>query len=284
MLIENIITITMIKAHSLLLAAIASISLAHGLPAAVVDWSSSTWTPGSLANSFDVDSANPGTDVSVTITGDTSRFRPDPGSQTPLPAIDQKFEGGFGSPQSALDLGVNFQNLSQSITVTVDFSALYAQGVSGVTFTLFGIDARSGQYQDKITSISAIGMDGSIITPTLSNLGPSIIVAGTSIAPVLKGGAPVPNAGSGSGDGNATISFGSTAIRSFTFTYTSGGAGPENPSFQSIGISDITFGSAAAITPVPEAGFGTGAAALFLIAIVSRKWISDKKVEDSCEG
>ena len=109
--------------------------------AVTLDWSVETWTPGSLANSYNVDPATPGNDLTVTVSGDTAQFQPGlvaPNPQTP--AITQAFQGGLAQPVSALELAVVFANTAQQVTVTINFSALYTQGVTNVSFTLFDID------------------------------------------------------------------------------------------------------------------------------------------------
>jgi hypothetical protein len=70
---------------------------------------------------------------------------------------------------------------------------------------------------------------------------------------VVNGIASANDTGANSGRGNVTISFGANAIRSFTFTYGSGSGTVANPTYQHIGLHDITF------TPVPEVNPAFGA-------------------------
>ena len=63
---------------------------------------------------------------------------------------------------------------------------------------------------------------------------------------MVTGTASVADTGATSGNGNVTISFGTTAIKSLTFTYGSGSGTVPDPTYQHVGIHDITF------TPVPE--------------------------------
>src|SRR6266852_43099 len=89
-------------------------SLCGTASAVLVDWSALSWPAGSLSNSYDVDPASPGNDVTV--------------------------------------------------TVTVNFSALYAQGVTNVRLQLFDVDFASSpgnsgaNFQDQIRSISALSI------------------------------------------------------------------------------------------------------------------------------
>jgi hypothetical protein len=44
--------------------------------AVVVDWDTLTWTPGTFINSYDVDPAKAGNDVTVTVSGNTGQLQP----------------------------------------------------------------------------------------------------------------------------------------------------------------------------------------------------------------
>src|SRR5437879_5627658 len=96
-------------------------------PAALVDWSTQSWTPGSLSNSYDVDPSNPGNDVTITISGDTGQLQPSLASGNPqTPAITRAFDGGLGTSPKTLELALDLSNNSQFVTVTINFSAQYA--------------------------------------------------------------------------------------------------------------------------------------------------------------
>ncbi len=235
----------------------ASIHTGH---AVIIDWSTLTWTPGTLNNSFDVDPGPPGNDVTVAVTGDTSQLLPSftpPNPQTP--AITQTFEGGFGSAQSSLELRVDYMNTAQFVTITISF-VNYPQGVNNVSLTIFDIDAAT--YQDEIRSISALSTDGTTqIAPTISGLGSAVSLTGSGLSQVLDGTVSVADTGAGSGDGNATINFGVTPIQSLTFTYGSGPGAPVDPTTQKIGIFNIDF-----IAVVPEIN---PAVASFLLCVLA---------------
>jgi hypothetical protein len=245
----------------ILLFALAFCGVAHNSSALVLDWSTVTWPAGSLNNSYDVDPAKPGNDLTVTVSGDTSRLLPSftaPNPQTP--AITQTFQGGFGSVPFSLELRVDYQNTAQAISVTVDFSPLYALGVTNVSFTIFDID--SATYVDQIGSITALSIDGvTQVAPTISGVGTSVTLAGSGLIQTLSGNATVADSGAGSGDGNATITFDS-AIKSFTFTYGSGAGAPADPTTQKIGLFNIDF-----IAVVPEINPAVASVILCLLAV-----------------
>jgi hypothetical protein len=223
--------------------------LAPGAQAITLDWDTVTWTPGSLANSYDIDPAKAGNDITVTVSGNTAQLQPELVSPNPMtPAITTDFQGGLATAQNTLCLAVNFANQSQSVTVTVDFSALYASGVQFVSFTLFDIDfsnASGNTYQDQLRSITALSMTGTQVAPTITTSANNTL-SGSGLNQVVDGTVSTVDTGAGSGSGNVTISFGGTAIKSFTFTYGSGSGTVPDPTYQHVGIHDISF------TPVPE--------------------------------
>lgn len=214
-----------------------------------LNWGSEPWAAGSLQNSYDIDPARPGNDVTVTVSGNTGQLQPELVAPNPMtPAVTAAFQGGYGSPQNSLCIATNFANQSQGVTVTVDFSSQYTQGVTNVSFTIFDVDfanAGGSTYQDQIRSIMAVGIDGSLIAPTITT-SVNNSLSGTGLNQVVNGMVSTSDTGPGSGNANVTISFGSAAIRSFTFTYGSGTGTVADPTYQHIGMSNVVF------TPVPE--------------------------------
>jgi len=218
------------------------IILASSSYAIVLDWSNVSWPDGSLSRNFNVDSSNPGSDVNITITGNTSRFFDD------YPQITDDFTGGLGSGTDQLDLFVNFSDLNEAITVTITFN--YADGVDNVNFTLFDIDtANSSTYPrgfiDQIRNISARAMDGTSVIPTITSSANNTVLGGGTSSQVVQGVSVTSDTGSGSGDANANFDFGDNAIKSFTFTYGNAATGVvSNPAQQGVGLYDITYGKA----------------------------------------
>jgi hypothetical protein len=234
--------------------------------AVTLDWDGVTWTPGTLSNSYDIDPSKAGNDITVTVSGNTAQLQPELISPNPMtPAITTDFAGGLSTVENTLCLAVNFTDQSQSVTVTIDFSALYTLGVQNVSFTLFDVDfANSGgsTYQDQLNSITALSIDGTtLIAPTITT-SVSNTLTGSGLTQVVDGTASVNDLDATSANGNVTINFGTTAIKSFTFTYTSGSGTVADPTYQHIGIHDITF------TPVPEINPVWGAIGSCLLAAV----------------
>lgn len=207
--------------------------------AIILDWSNVSWPDGSLSRNFNIDGSNPGSDVNITVTGNTSRFFDE------YPQITEDFTGGFGSGTDQLDLFVNFNSLGESITVTVTFN--YADGVDDVNFTLFDIDtSNSSSYPrgfiDQIRNITAVAMDGTTVLPIItSSDNNTVLYAGTSTQ-AAQGVSVTSDTGSGSGDANAVFDFADHALKSLTFTYASSATGVvSNPAQQGIGLYDITY-------------------------------------------
>ena len=237
--------------------------------AVTLDWDTVLWTAGSLSNSYDVDSdpARPGNDITVTVTGNTGQLTTELQPPNPLtPAITTDFQGGLGSAPNTLCLAVNFTNQSQSVTVTVDFSATYTLGVQDVSFTLFDVDYSNvpgSTFQDQLRNITATSIDGvTSVAPTITTSAANTLT-GSGLTQIVDGIATANDLGTSTGNGNVTISFGATAIKSFTFTYGSGGpSGVTDPTYQHVGINDITF------TPVPELNPTWSAVGSCLVAAV----------------
>jgi len=233
--------------------------------ALTINWGTEPWAAGSLQNSFDVDPAHAGNDVTVTVAGNTSQLQQELVAPNPMtPAVTAAFQGGAGAPQNSLCIATNFANRSQGITVTVDFSAQYTQGVNNVSFTIFDVDfsnTSGNTYQDQIRSIMAVAVDGSLIAPTITT-SVNNVLSGTGLNQVVNGVVSTVDTGAGSGNANVTISFGNAAIRSFTFTYGSGTGTVADPTYQHIGMSNVNF------TPVPEMNPAFGASLSCIAAML----------------
>ena len=243
----------------------------------LIDWSTLSWPAGSLSNSYDVDPANSGNDFTATISGDTAQLRPSLVSPNPqTPAITRAFDGGLGTSPHTLELALDLTNNTQSVTFTLNFSALYAAGVANVSFTLFDIDtnnASGSTYQDVISSIHATSTGGPQIAPTITNVGANVALTGSGLSYVLTGTVSTVDLGAGSGAANATITFNATDIASITFTYGSSSLFAD-PTYQHIGIYNIDY------TPVPEPS-ALGACILVIGLAVSKSLRRFKSDGDS---
>jgi hypothetical protein len=238
-------------------------SLAPSLQAVTLDWDTVAWANGTLSHSYDIDSAKAGNDITVTVSGNTTALTTDLAAPSPMtPAIVNTFQGGLPTAQNTLSLAVNFADSTQSVTVTVDFSALYAAGVQNVSFTLFDIDysnTTGNTYQDQLRNITATSITGALVAPTITTSANNTRT-GTGLTQVVNGITSTSDVDPGSGLGNVTISFGTNAIKSFTFTYGSG-SGFADPTFQHVGIHDISY-----LAAVPEINPAWGAIGSCLLA------------------
>lgn len=225
------------------------------LSAVVLDWDTVTWTPGSLSNSYDIDPAKAGNDVTFTISGNTNRLRTTIGAPNPqTPAITNMFAGGMTPAQNSLHIALDLLSNAESVTVTLDFSSLYPAGIYNLSFTLFDVDysnASGNTYQDEISNIHGVAADGTLLAPSIVTSISNTLV-GTGLGQTVEGTASVPDTGAGSEAGNVTINFGNVAIRSFTFTYGSSSAFA-NPTYQHVGFWDFSY------SPVPEINPAWGA-------------------------
>jgi hypothetical protein len=245
---------------------VAMCAMSGSASAVLIDWSALTWPAGTLSNSYDVDPANAGNDFTATISGNTAQLVQSLDTGNPqTPAITRAFDGGLATSPHTLELALNLTNNTQSVTFTLNFSAVYAAGVANVSFTLFDIDMNSvsgSTYQDIVTAIHATSINGTQIAPTITNLGPNVALTGSGLSYVLTGTASTVDLGAGSGASNATITFTATDIASITFTYGSSSLFAD-PTYQHIGIYNIDY------TPVPEPS-ASGACILVIGLAVSK--------------
>jgi hypothetical protein len=222
--------------------------------AALVNWDNLTWAPGTLSNSYDVDPGNPGNDVTFAMSGSTNRFTNDQQSNIRTPAITMSLGGGLSPIENSLQLAANLQTQSK-ITFTVNFSQQYAFGVSNVSFSIFDIDLDTNK--DKISNIYGIALDGTHVAASIT-LGSAINRNGNGLNQTLVGVINVPDNGPGAAAGTATISFGSTPITGFAFTW-SNSLGSEH--YQEIAIGDIFYN-----VVVPEVNPAAAVAIVCLLA------------------
>jgi hypothetical protein len=229
-----------VKVAAILCTVFAGLSTGQNASAVILDWDSVTWSPGSLANSYDIDLGTTGSDINISMTGNTNTFTTDSNTGVMTPAITQTLEGGFSPVENSLQLAANLKTNSD-IYVNVSFSNQYFLGVSYVSFTIFDIDEQTNN--DRISGIYGIALDGTQIAATITNVGSAVSLTGSGLTQVLSGVNPSADTGATSSDGNATISFGATAITGFVFDYNNTNGAPR---YQHIAISDLGF------IPIPE--------------------------------
>lgn len=243
--------------------------------AVVLDWSSISslsWTVsgGVYTTSFNFDSTNPGNDVTITISGDTSGFL----SSSPYnsPGVSSVITGGQGSSEDSLLLAFNWGSRNNDVTVTFHFN--YTDGIKNVEFALFDIDrldnntADSG-FRDYISNINGSYNGGSNIIPTITvedSSYTSVVNAGKS----TQGIRGEDSAADNSANGNAYISFGTNVIDEISFNYGnwtgSGGKAPSNPGQQGIGVYDFSFDKN---PKVPEVGTTVAAVTLCVFVAIT---------------
>ena len=217
-------------------------------PAVVLDWDAVTWS-NRFSNSFDIDPDSAGDDVTISITGNTAQLGTEPTGEV-TPGLTTLLAGGLSPIEKTLTLYLDLTSQTQAVTITVNFSTLYAMGVQDVSFTIFDVDfanqgGNGATFQDQLRAISATAMDGTLVAPAITTTSGNTLT-GTGLNQVVTGTATVADTGAGSNAANVTISFGATAIQSFTFGYGGGTNTKNDPTAQHVGIHDITF------TPVPE--------------------------------
>ncbi|MCC7518442.1 MAG: hypothetical protein IT578_04570 [Verrucomicrobiae bacterium] len=208
-----------------------------------------------------MDPTHSGNDVTITISGDTDRFRDDPSTGQPSPDLSTWNTGGISPYEMSLALALNYANRNQEVAVTMSF--LYDDGVVLSPVTIFNVDRGTGSfsynYQDQLRDLSGQRLDDSLVAATITG-SVSNQVTGSGLSQVVTGIGVVPNQGTDSDAGNVTVDFGSEVLKAFSFTLGSGSGSRSDPRFQGISIYDVEF------TPVPEAGTVAAAAAAGLIA------------------
>ncbi len=248
---------------------IALLSWAQASYAIVLDWSSynPTWSVsgGTYTTAINFDASNPGNDVTITISGDTSGFLTS--SPYNSPGVNSVITGGQGTGEESLLLAFNWASRNDNVTVTFHFN--YADGIQNLEFALFDIDRLDNNtsdsgFRDYISNISGSYSGGSDILP-------SITVEDTAYTTVQNAGKSTQGirgedgASDNSANANAYISFGTNVIDEISFTYGnwtgSGGKAPSNPGQQGIGVYDFTFDKK---PKVPEVGITVTAVTLCL--------------------
>ena len=134
--------------------AIAAIAaFAQPAQAVILDWDAVTWTPCSLANSYNVDPANPANDVTVTAaTGGGTVLMTDPVTGATSPTRNNTLTGGLTPAQNSLKISADLSSSTAYITITIDFALFYPLGVQNLSFSLFDIDLNGSSYRGRTKS------------------------------------------------------------------------------------------------------------------------------------
>ncbi len=220
--------------------------------ATVLDWNSVTWTPGSLAKSFDIDPTHPGNDITVTLSLSTGAA-----FQSNNPSISNTFTGGPVTTTKALNMNIDLANAAAYVQVRIDF--LYAGGVSNASFSLFDIDRSSGAgtaWQDQVRNFSGQAVGNSTISPTnVTGSSGNLVIYSTLTGYTATGTSNIVNSGPGSQNANVGVTYGQSYIKSMVFNYGSGSGVQLNPDAQGIGLGKISFTPSA----TPEINSSAGA-------------------------
>lgn len=229
-----------------------ALCLMEGAPRAgamVFDWDTLTWAGGNLTGTYDIDAANPGNDIKITIAGDTGFFN----SGYPQNVTD--LQGGLPTAEKNLKTDLNWTANTMAITITIDF--LYPLGADLAIIKLFDVDAGLPQtvkikgkdveipgtrdWQDVIKDIQATAWGGGTVYPTNVTAGPASVVTGSGSTWLVTGVAGSPSTGATSGDGNVTIDFGTNLLTQVKYTWAAGADSLSDPSLQFIGLYDFSF-------------------------------------------
>ncbi len=242
----------------------------HAHSAVLLDWDVLTWTAGSTNNSYDLNSDGT-TDVTVAITRSSTNITWQNGAAVGVtgnaPFTDvgsgNAGPGTGGTTGKLLSLWMDVGgNQNRFVTVSVTFSGMFStSGISGVAFTLHDID--QGSYQDQVRTIRAIDTTGTtVFASSVTNSGStSDSVSGSGSTFLITGNNGA--ADNNTSQGDATISFGNTAIKSFSFVYGNPSTLSGINSAQHIQMGDLFY------TPkVPEVGSAVAAMAACLSAML----------------
>ncbi|MEK7351684.1 MAG: DUF4347 domain-containing protein, partial [Nitrospirota bacterium] len=162
----------------------------------VVDWDTQTWTAGITTPAVQTLTLADGSTATVTVTQNSA------GTLTSA-ATSATYTGGLAPAQSALQLGMNINPPTDTVTVRVDFSSQPSGSVNNVSMTLFDVD-----WDEYAVFSSNLG------NPTSATVSATNTFNGTNR--VSGNGA---GAGQTTGAGNTTVKFNQTGITWVEFTY-----------------------------------------------------------------
>ncbi|MFN0318553.1 MAG: DUF4347 domain-containing protein, partial [Burkholderiales bacterium] len=162
----------------------------------VVDWDSQTWTAGSTPPVSQVLTLSDGSTATVSITQNGT------GVLTSA-ATSNTYTGGLIPAQNALQLGMNINPATETITVRIDFSSQPGGSVNNVSLSLFDVDNNEFAVFN-----SNVGNPTSATTSTTNIFNGTNRVSGIGLG-----------ANQTTGDGNTTVTFAGTGITWVEFTY-----------------------------------------------------------------
>ncbi|NOS82012.1 MAG: DUF4347 domain-containing protein, partial [Nitrospira sp.] len=162
----------------------------------VLDWDAQTWTAGIATPAVQTLTLADGSAVTVTLTQNAA------GTLTSA-ATSATYTGGLAPAQSALQLGMNINPNTDTITVRVDFSSQPGGSVNNVSMTLFDVD--NAEYA---VFSSNLGNPSSATVGTTNTFNGTNRVSGNGI-----------DATQATGAGNTTVKFNQTGITWVEFTY-----------------------------------------------------------------
>ena len=197
-----------------------------------LDWNAVSWISGALAQSFDIDPANPGNDVTDTVIDSAGRIAQAVSTTTLI-------TGGVSATNKTLQLVPNFLTNQESISVRIDF--LYPAGVRDVSYFIHDIDGNLSAWQEEVRGISATGNTLPNFPPTsLLRTGatPTFQITGTGLAQLLTA---TSEASDDSNNGTASVSFGTALVRTTGFTSGAATAGNFDPIESGIALGNLTY-------------------------------------------
>lgn len=259
--------------RSCLLAGAAAVNLS----AAELDWSSLSYTSGSLGATYNNVG---GTSVDITFNFPTTGAPLGSNAGSPNPSTgafinSSPIINSFITSDDSLFISMDYGTQTPRAYVTLDIT--FSEAVRDVDFSVFDIDAVGGAYQDFVI-IQGITSGGTVVAPTTLTDDPAIndtsigfpgdytgtIYSNDAANPALQGSSVVGLASNNAIDGGAgNWDFGSQELVGVQLVYTNSVAAATNPTVQWISLGNITF------TPViPEAEtYWAGGAILCLIAL-----------------
>ncbi len=198
--------------------------------ASTFNWENEGWNDGDLSKSFsNVDGS--GVDITVNVTGNTNRFE---GGWNPSPSVKDDLQQHIG--HKAFSTSVNFENTSESITVSIHFSqAVILRGLKwrDIDWTHY---SNTVGYDDKII---VVAQDASGNAVSLVN-----VVTGQNI----ESNGPDEYESDGTlnnttpDDPNAVVTADvNTPVTDLSYTYTPGDDSISNPSGQHIWFDNFVF-------------------------------------------